>query len=88
MDRGTTPSELNECAADLWCSGDREVALAIWESMPASAVASFNLGMANLMLGRSRAASAPLREAVARLPENSGWHHLAALYLSVAGARS
>ena len=85
--RGTTPAEVNESGADLWCRGDREGALAIWESMPTGAVASFNIGMANLMLGRPHAASAPLRDAVARLPENSGWHHLAALYLSVAGVR-
>jgi len=88
QERGTTSAELNERAADLWCSGDPEAALAIWESIPAGAVISFNLGMANLMLGRTRIAQDHLRQAVASLPQTSGWNHLAALYLTVATIRS
>ncbi len=87
MDRGTTPAELNECAADLWCSGDREAALAIWESMPASPVASFNLGMANLMLGHPARAQGHLSRAVAGLSESSAWKHLASLYVTAATIR-
>jgi hypothetical protein len=55
--------------------------------MPVSPVASFNIGMAQLMLGRTQAAQAHLREAVAALPPASAWSHLASLYLTVARLR-
>ena len=87
-DRGSSAAELNEYAADLWYQGDREGALAVWQTMAASAVASFNLGMALLMLGRAKAAQQHLWDAVATLPDTSGWCHLAALYLSVAQVRA
>jgi len=81
---GSSPAGLNERAADLWCEGQRQDALAIWESMAPSAVKSFNIGMAELMLGRTDSAQLHLAEAIAKLPETSGWSQLAALYLTVA----
>ncbi len=81
---GDSPTERNESAANLWAAGQREAALSTWQAMPASPVASFNVGMALLMLGRAERAVAPLQSAAATLPEASGWQHLASLYLAVA----
>jgi len=85
---GTSPAELNERAASLWLAGQRETALRAWQDLPAGPVASFNIGMAQLMLGQAKIAAISLKAAVDTLPDNSGWKHLAALYLSVAQVRA
>ncbi len=80
-------AELNQRAANLWNAGQREAARAVWESMTTSVVQSFNLGMAALMLGHTQSAQVQLSEAIASLPESSGWSQLASLYLPGAKIR-
>ena len=82
-----SPANINERATSLWLSDHREEAMAVWQTLPAGPVADFNLGMANLMLGSPKRAIPFLQASVESLPETSGWHHLAALYLSVAQIR-
>lgn len=74
----------NERAALAWSRGDRATAEAIWATLPASAPAFFNRGVAALAAGRSAEAAASFAEAVKLLPETSGWHHLANLYRALA----
>jgi len=76
----------NEEAALAWQQGRREQATALWakgDDVPAL----FNRGMAALFQGKAAEAWTPLRQAVARLPENSSWHHLGQLYLTLAEMR-
>ncbi len=80
--------DLNQQAATLWLAGRCEAALAMWQTLPAGPVVSFNIGMALLMLGRANSAVPHLASAVESLPETSGWQHLAALYLTVARVRN
>ncbi len=77
----------NENAAMLWQDGERQAALEMWLKMEDSAVANFNRGMAYLFLGHAELAIAPLRLAARDLPDQSGWSHLAGLYLAVAESR-
>ncbi len=79
--------DLNQQAANLWLAGRSDAALAMWQNLPAGPVASFNIGMALLMLGRTKSAVPHLASAAESLPETSGWQHLAALYLTVARLR-
>ncbi len=81
------PVNINARATSLWLCNRREEAMAVWQTLPAGPVANFNLGMANLMLGSPKRAIPFLQASVESLPETSGWHHLAALYLSVAQIR-
>lgn len=81
---GHSPAEINEQAARQWIDGQREAALATWQTLPHGPVASFNVGMALLMLNRAQMAIPHLKAAVATLPAQSGWQQLASLYLSVA----
>lgn len=74
----------NERAALLWQQGKSAEALAAWEAMPETPTVLFNRGMASLFLGRFTEARAALTQAAQVLPESSGWHALARLYLSVA----
>jgi hypothetical protein len=82
------PVLANEQAALLWQRGQFAEALAAWERQADSAVVSFNRGMANLFLGNIAAAQANLRQAVALLPDNSAWHHLASLYAALAAMKA
>jgi len=89
---GTLPAEWkaawqNEEAALAWHGGRRKEAAALWEKCGDQVPALFNRGMANLFLGKPAAAVAPLRQAIARLPESGSWHHLARLYLTLAEMR-
>ncbi len=77
----------NEEAALAWHRGRPEEAAALWQEQPESLPVLFNRGMAALFLGRPGEARAPLSAAIARLPEDSGWHHLACLYLALAEMR-
>jgi len=77
----------NEEAALAWHAGRREEAARLWTGIEGSVPALFNRGMAALFLGKPAAAVAPLRQAVAQLPESSSWHHLGQLYLTLAEMR-
>jgi len=78
------PSVDNDRAALLWAQGECTEAVAAWDAMPESAAVLFNRGMARLFLGRTAEARDPLQKAVDAIPETSGWHALARLYLAVA----
>ncbi|QEL16160.1 tetratricopeptide repeat protein [Limnoglobus roseus] len=73
----------NERAALLWQQGQRTAAVAIWKQSD-NRVSAFNLGMAALANGQKSEAHAHLNAAAEQLPESSGWHHLARLYLALA----
>ena len=77
----------NEEAALAWHSGKRKEAAAKWEKCGDHVPALFNRGMAKLFLGKPAEAAAPLRQAIASLPESGSWHHLARLYLTLAEMR-
>jgi tetratricopeptide (TPR) repeat protein len=77
----------NERAALLWQRGEWEQAEAIWKQLPDSAVAWFNRGMSALFLNQKVQARECLKKAVAQLPDSSGWHHLASLYLALSEIR-
>ena len=74
----------NDRAALLWQKGECAAALTAWEVQPESPAVLFNRGMARLFLGRTADAREPLQKAVDAIPETSGWHALARLYLAVA----
>jgi tetratricopeptide (TPR) repeat protein len=74
----------NDRAALLWVKGACAEALAAWEAMPDAPAVLFNRGMARLFTGRTADARAALQAAVDAIPELSGWHALARLYLAVA----
>jgi tetratricopeptide (TPR) repeat protein len=74
----------NEEASLAWHAGRCEEAADRWDEMPESAPVLFNRGMAALFLGRPADAREPLKKAAALMPEGSGWHHLAKLYLALA----
>jgi hypothetical protein len=82
------PAWANEEAALAWHAGRHEEAASVWQAQPDSVPASFNRGMAALFLDRPREARPELARAVAGLPEDNGWHHLACLYLALAEMRS
>jgi tetratricopeptide (TPR) repeat protein len=77
----------NEEAALAWDRGCAEQAAQLWKSQEPSASTNFNRGMAALFLDRPAEARKSLSAAVASLPEDSGWHHLARLYLALAEMR-
>ncbi len=79
-----TAAGTNETAALSWQRGRCEEALAAWAALPDSPAVLFNRGMALLFLGRINEAKPLLTQAVAALPEESGWNALARLYLAVA----
>ena len=74
----------NEEAALSWHRGRTDEAARAWQAQPESVPVLFNRGMAALFLGRPAEARSSLGQAAASLPESSGWHHLARLYLAVA----
>ena len=74
----------NDRAAELWQVGRTQEAVELWQKLPASAVSSFNLGMAKLFLGQPNEAMPHLKSASEQLPETSGWNHLSKLYLALA----
>jgi tetratricopeptide (TPR) repeat protein len=77
----------NEAAALAWHRGRGEEALAAWQEQADSIPVLFNRGMAELFLDRPAQARAPLGQAVQQLPDDSAWHHLARLYLTLAEIR-
>ncbi len=74
----------NEEAALAWHTGRTEEARALWVAQAPAVPILFNRGMAALFLGQPGEARNSLREAAQQLPEQSGWHHLARLYLALA----
>ncbi|MBX7104938.1 MAG: hypothetical protein K1X57_12705 [Gemmataceae bacterium] len=77
----------NELAALAWARGDHSGARSQWAKLPKTAATRFNCGMAELFLGDAVSARRELKAAADLLPENSGWHQLARLYLAVAETR-
>lgn len=67
-----------------WLRGECAAALAAWDAEPESPAGLFNRGMGRLFFGRYAEARELLARAVGALPEASGWHALARLYLAVA----
>jgi tetratricopeptide (TPR) repeat protein len=78
----------NEHAALYWEQGESEKAIALWHKQASHAGVQFNIGMAALFTDRPADARSPLQAAVRQLPESSGWHHLARLYLALAEMRA
>jgi tetratricopeptide (TPR) repeat protein len=78
----------NEAAALEWHRGRRDRAIDLWKSQSPSPPVLFNRGMAALFQDRPAEARTCLSEAVSLLPEESGWHHLARLYLTLAEIRA
>jgi hypothetical protein len=78
---------VNEKAALAWHRGDVAEAGRLWAMHPDanSPAIRFNRGMAALFADQPREAAAFLMQAVVELPEASAWHHLARLYLVLAG---
>jgi len=77
------PALENERAALAWHWGQTREALASWQGQPESAPVLFNRGMACLFLNQRADACTFLQKAVAHLPEEGAWHHLARLYLAL-----
>jgi hypothetical protein len=77
----------NEQAALAWHRGQVDEAERLWQAQPSSPAVLFNRGMAALFGDRPAEARPLLAKAVAQLPHDSGWHHLAALYLALAEIR-
>jgi tetratricopeptide (TPR) repeat protein len=73
----------NEDAALSWCRGEGDSALSKWQSLPPSAPSRFNCGMALLFLDRPKDSREQLQQAVQLVPEDSAWHHLGRLYLTL-----
>ncbi|QVL33046.1 hypothetical protein KIH39_03770 [Telmatocola sphagniphila] len=73
----------NEAASTLWMRGEHAEALRVWKIQPSNPVICLNRGMAKIFLGERESARKDLQEAVAGLPAQSGWKHLAQLYLSL-----
>lgn len=86
LDRADAGAD-NERAALLWQRGEWEQAAAVWERMSASTVVWFNRGMSALFLNLRGKAREYLKKAIDQLPETSGWHHLASLYLALSEIR-
>lgn len=74
----------NDRAALLWQRGKCNEALAAWDAAAESPAVLFNRGMARLFLGQIAEARPMLQKATEAIPEASGWHALARLYLAVA----
>lgn len=77
----------NEEAALLWHRGEYKQAAEAWANLPDSVPVLFNRGMAALFMGDFELAQTNLKVAVAGLPEESAWHHLGSLYLTLATMR-
>ncbi len=74
----------NEKASLRWQRGECAEALSAWDALPDLPAVLFNRGMGRLFLGRIAEARESLQKAVEVIPELSGWHTLARLYLAVA----
>ena len=64
--------------------GSNSIRLVVFGGPPRAPAVLFNRGMARLFEGRIAEARPLLQKAIDALPETSGWHALARLYLAVA----
>ncbi len=76
----------NEEAALAWHRGDADTALQLWESHADrdNPAVKFNRGVAYLFTNQPAKAAPLLAQAAERFAEDSGWHHLARLYQTLA----
>jgi hypothetical protein len=77
----------NQHAALLWLRGRHDEALSTWKAQHDQPAIAFNRGMASLFMGKMASAVPSLETANGRLPDSTGWCHLARLYLSLAQSR-
>jgi len=85
VDEGTRLAIQNERAGTHLAKGETEVAVQLWSKMPVSnSVAQFNLGVISLSRGENAEAAEYFRSVTGQFPSQSGWSHLADLYLSLA----
>lgn len=77
----------NELAALAWHRGESEEAMRRWAAAKPSLPVLFNRGMAYLFFGQLPAARDMFKTVIERIPESSGWHHLASLYLALSNQR-
>lgn len=87
--RATTPADwqaawANEEAALAWHRGEAQEAATLWQKQASSIPVVFNRGMSMLFLGKPGEARPLLTEAVDKLSEKEGWHHLGRLYVTLA----
>lgn len=73
----------NQRGAVLWLTGRRDEAAKAWAAAE-NPTAAFNSGLASLPTGSASEVAAAFRTAASKLPENSGWSHLAKLYAALA----
>ena len=78
---------VNQRAAVQWLRGETAEAAKTWSSAGGDDPAAINLGMAELFARKPGHGSRALQDAASRLPDASGWSHLANLYLSLAKAQ-
>jgi hypothetical protein len=78
----------NQRAAVLWLRGETAEAAKIWDDAESNTPTQINLGMADLFARKPGHGSRSLQGAAERLPDDSGWSHLASLYLSLAKAQN
>jgi hypothetical protein len=74
----------NEKAALAWHQGRADAARAVWNTMEFSVPVLFNRGMADIFGGDATRGRATLDAVAAQVPDASGWHHLARLYVLLA----
>jgi hypothetical protein len=77
----------NQWAAIQWLRGETVEAAKTWKAGGHNPVA-INLGMAELFARKPGHGSQALQDAASRLPDDSGWSHLAKLYFSLAKAQA
>lgn len=77
----------NQRAAVRWLRGETAEAAKTWSTAAGDDPAAINLGMAELFARKPGHGSRALQDAAARLPDDSGWSHLANLYLRLAKAQ-
>jgi hypothetical protein len=75
----------NERAVLLWQKGQATEALEAWEAMESTPVTVFNRAVAHWVAGRADVAEALFADAANRLPESSGWAHLAGMAMLMCG---
>jgi hypothetical protein len=76
----------NQRAALCWLRGETAEAAKTWKTCDYNP-AAINLGMSKLFAREPGHGSRVLQNASSRLPDDSGWSHLAKLYLSLAKAQ-
>lgn len=75
----------NERAMLLWQQGQVAEALKAWEAMESTPVTVFNRAVAHWVAGRADVAEPLFADAANRLPDSSGWAHLAGMAMLMCG---